>query len=112
MRSIEVKYSPASAVEEGALAGLAVAEALADPAVVAFRLADSLEAGPAPADSLEAADPREDPDIARNKKEVGKVEKMLVNDRSVQSTLCPYPRLSTWRTSLSTRIHKRHKVFV
>ena len=64
---LQVKYSPASAVEEGALAGLAVAEALADPAVVAFRLADSLEAGPAPADSLEAADPR-DPDIARNKK--------------------------------------------
>ena len=57
MRSIEVKYSPASAVGEGALAGLAVAEALVDPVVVAFRLADSLE----------AADPR-DPDIARNKK--------------------------------------------
>lgn len=54
----------------------AAAEALADPAVVAFRLADSLEAGLAPADSLEAADPlREDPGIARNETEVSKVGK-------------------------------------
>ena len=75
----------------------AAAEALADPAVVAFRLADSLEAGLAPADSLEAADPlRQDPDIAETKQRLVRGKKCwqmigpsIVQSKSVLTLDCP-----------------------